>query len=75
MAWRSPHTDPTTDPAAPDVVAAYDAAVAAQSSTQDCYLAGVVAWRRAHPDQAAEYAAKQAVEVIIAAKGTMLRPD
>jgi hypothetical protein len=77
MVWRRPSDpDPHNDPAAPDVVAAYDAAVAARSSTQACYRAGVEAWRRAHPDHAAEYAARQAVELIIAAKGkAMLRPD
>ncbi|MBV9966084.1 MAG: hypothetical protein JO008_10350, partial [Alphaproteobacteria bacterium] len=34
----------------------------------DCYRAGVEAWRRTHPDQSAEYAAKQAVAVILSAK-------
>jgi hypothetical protein len=33
-----------------------------------CYRAGVEAWRSAHPDQRPEYAAKQAVPVILAAK-------
>jgi hypothetical protein len=32
----------------------------------ECYRAGVEAWRREHPDQSAEYAAKQAVAVILA---------
>jgi hypothetical protein len=32
------------------------------------FRSGVDAWRRTHPDQAAEYAAKQAVAVILAAK-------
>jgi hypothetical protein len=76
MAWRRPERDPNKDPAASDVIAAYDAAVAARSSTEDCYRAAVEAWRRAHPDQAAAYAAKQAVAVILAHKGrSMLRPD
>ena len=34
----------------------------------DCYRAGVEAWKPRHPDQSAEYAAKQAVAVILAAK-------
>ena len=38
------------------------------SASVDCYRAGVDAWRRTHPDQSAEYAAKQAVAVILAAK-------
>ena len=32
----------------------------------ECYRAGVEAWRRHHPDQAPEYAAKRAVAVILA---------
>jgi len=32
----------------------------------DCYRADVEAWRHQHPDQSAEYAAKQAVAVILA---------
>jgi len=36
--------------------------------TVRCYLAGVEAWRRVHPDQIPEYAARQAVAVIHAAK-------
>jgi ferric-dicitrate binding protein FerR (iron transport regulator) len=77
MVWRRPpDPDPHNDPAAPDVIAAYDAAVSARSSTQECYRAAVEAWRRAHPDHAAAYASKQAVEVVLAAKGkAMLRPD
>ena len=77
MAWRGhPEPDPNADPAAPDVIAAYEGAVTAQSSTQDCYLAGADAWRRVHPDQAAEYSTRQAVAVILAHKGkSMLRPD
>jgi hypothetical protein len=32
----------------------------------ECYRAWVTAWRRQHPDQTAEYAAKQAAAVILA---------
>jgi len=32
-------------------------------------------WRRTHPDQSAEYAAKQAVDVILKAKFGVRRPD
>jgi hypothetical protein len=32
----------------------------------ECYRAGVEEWRRRHPDQAPEYAAKRAVAVILA---------
>jgi hypothetical protein len=36
------------------------------ASNNDCYRAGVEAWRHQHSDQSAEYAAKQAVAVILA---------
>jgi hypothetical protein len=64
--------DPITDPAAPDVLAAYRAAGDGRMVTPDCYLAAVKAWRRAHPEQSAAYAAKQAVAVILAAKAKFL---
>jgi hypothetical protein len=57
---------PDTDEAAPDVLAAFQAARAAGRAPVDCYRAGVAAWRRYHPDQAPEYAAKRAVAVILA---------
>src|SRR5712691_5572435 len=63
--WRSSAIDPTTDVAASAVLDAFDAAREAGSASVDCYRAGVEAWRRTHPDQAAEYAAKQAVAVIL----------
>jgi len=68
VVWRSSTIDPTTDVAADSVLAAFDAAHRAGRPSVDCYRAGVEAWRRTHPDQAAEYAAKQAVAVILAAK-------
>jgi ferric-dicitrate binding protein FerR (iron transport regulator) len=68
MVWRGRECDPTLDPAASDVLAAYKAATQAGSPTPECYRAGVEAWRRAHPDHAAAYAGKQAVAVILAAK-------
>jgi len=36
------------------------------ASNNDCYRAGVEAWGHQHSDQSAEYAAKQAVAVILA---------
>ena len=68
MTWRGWETDPMTDEAAPAVLAAYDAAVKARWSAPDCYMAGVRAWRQAHPDQRPEYASKQAVAVILEAR-------
>ena len=60
--------DPTTDPVAPKVIAAFERAQQAGLSTKDCYKAGVDVWRRAHPDQAVAYASRQAVEVLLRAK-------
>ena len=71
MVWHGWETDPTIDPAATDVLAAYEAASAARQSSADCYRAGVVAWRQAHPDQKPAYAAQRAVAVILAAKTSL----
>ena len=60
--------DPTTDRAATDVIAAFDAAEKAGLPLAQCYLAGVKAWQGAHPNQKPEYAASRAVAVILAAK-------
>jgi hypothetical protein len=68
VAWRTSAIDPITDVAAGSVLAAFEAAQRAGRPSVDCYRAGVDAWRRSHPDQAPEYAAKQAVAVILAAK-------
>ena len=74
MVWRDREINPMTDPAASAVLEAFDAAQAARLLPVTCYRAGVEAWRRAHPDQRREYAAKQAVAVILAAK-VSLRVD
>ncbi len=55
-----------TDEAAADVLAAFKAAREAGRPSVECYRAGVEVWRRYHPDQAPEYAAKRAVAVILA---------
>jgi hypothetical protein len=54
------------DVAASDVLAAFRSARNADRSPVECYRAGVEAWRRHHPDQAPEYAAKRAVALILA---------
>jgi hypothetical protein len=54
------------DEAAAEVLAAFRAARDAGRPPVECYRAGVEAWRRYHPDQAPEYAAKRAVAVILA---------
>jgi hypothetical protein len=51
-----------------DVIAAFEAAVDAGLPTCACYKAAVDVWRDAYPDQATEYASKQAVEIILRAK-------
>ncbi len=68
MILRDRDPDPTMDDAAAVVLAAFEAAQDAGLPSVDCYRAGVEAWRRAHPNQTAAYAAKQAVAVILAAK-------
>ena len=59
--------DSSATPVAAEVLRAFTAARAAGRSSVACYRAGVEAWRRAYPDQSAEYAAKRAVAVILAA--------
>jgi hypothetical protein len=75
MVWHGWEPDPITDPAASDVLAAYEAATEAHLPTVDCYLAGVEAWHRAHPDQSGPYARKQGVAVILGAKVSPRIPD
>jgi hypothetical protein len=65
MVWRVSKIDPTTSPAAAAVLWAFEAARHAGRPSVECYRAGVEAWRHEHPDQSAEYAAKQAVAVIL----------
>lgn len=68
MVWRGSTIDPTMDIAADAVIEAFDTAREAGLTSVDCYRAGVDAWKQNHPDQSGEYAAKQAVAVILAAK-------
>ena len=68
MVWRGSIIDPTEDVAAAAVLDEFEAARKSGLPAVECYRAGVDAWRRAHPDQSAEYAAKQAVAVILALK-------
>jgi hypothetical protein len=75
MVWRGWESDPTADPAAADVLAAYEDAWTARKSTADCYRAGVEAWRRVHPEQTPVYSAQRAVSVILAVKVSLRIPD
>jgi hypothetical protein len=53
-------------PAGDAALKAFATARAQGRSSVECYSAGVAAWRRIHPEQPAEYAAKRAVAVILA---------
>jgi hypothetical protein len=55
MPWTAWKADPTTDSAARDVLAAYDAAIWKGSPPVECYQAAVDAWIRVHPDQVRTY--------------------
>ena len=63
--------DPRQDNAAGDVLAAFEAAHANGSASVDCYRAAVEAWRRAHPDHTATYAAQQAVRIVLDVKTSL----
>ena len=56
------------------VLTAFNEARDAGKAPVDCYRAGVQAWRDRYPDQAPEYAAKQAVALILRAN-VKLRVD
>ena len=66
--WRRSTIDASTDPLAPNVIAAFEAAQGAGLSSRDCYKAGIEVWRRAYPDHKPEYAAIKAVDLILKAK-------
>jgi hypothetical protein len=66
MTWRGATIDLTVDEAAEAVLEAFRSARNSGKPSVECYRAGVEAWRRAHPDQSPEYAAKRAVAVILA---------
>lgn len=56
-----------TDAAA--VLTAFDEAKRAGRPSVECYKAAVDAWQLLYPDQHPEYAAKQAVAVVLGARG------
>ena len=63
--------DPRQGNAAGDVLAAFEAAHANGSASVDCYRAAVEAWRHAHPDHTATYAAQQAVRIVLDVKTSL----
>jgi hypothetical protein len=71
MDRRSPIASPTSKATAEAVLRAFETARNQGRPSVECYRAGVAAWRRAHPEQAPEYAAKQAVAVILAVHLTL----
>ena len=60
--------DPARDAGAADVLAAFEAAQGNGLPSVDCYRAAVEAWRHAHPDHTAAYAAQQAVRIVLDAR-------
>ena len=60
--------DPTPDDAARDVLTAYEAAVREGKAPAECYRTAVDAWVRVHPDQIRTYAARQALDIVLAAR-------
>ena len=66
MVWRVAKIDSTANVAAEAALKAFDSARRSGRPSVECYRAGVDAWRHQHPDQSPEYAAKQAVAVILA---------
>ena len=67
MSWDTATVDAGASEAGEAALKAYEAARRAGGSPVECYRAAVEAWRRVHPDQAPEYAAKRAVSVVLAA--------
>jgi hypothetical protein len=65
MDGTSATLDPTTKAAGEAALRAFAMAREQGRSSVECYRAGVAAWRRIHPEQSAEYAAKRAVAVIL----------
>jgi hypothetical protein len=63
--------DPAQDAAAGDVLAAFEAAQGNRLASVGCYRAAVNAWRRAHPDHTATYAAQQAVRIVLDVKASL----
>ena len=54
IVWRKSLPDSMTDAAAAAVLAAFEAARRDDLPPVDCYRAGVLAWRHAHPGSAAQ---------------------
>ena len=63
--------DPSRDAAAADVLAAFEAAQGNGLPSVNCYRAAVEAWRHAHPDHTATYAAQQAVRIVLDVKTSL----
>ena len=71
MTWGDGESDPMVDRTAAEVLAAYEAAKQAHLPLAVCFRMGVAAWCRVHPDQNLDYAAQQAVTVILEAKASL----
>ena len=75
MVWRGWERDPKNDPAAGEVLAAFEKAQEAKRPSVDCYRAAVKAWRRRQPDQTKIYVAQRAVAVVLSAKTSLRIED
>jgi hypothetical protein len=65
MSWSAATNDLSASEAAAAALKEFERARRAGRPSVECYRAGVAAWRRVHPDQSPEYAAKRAVAVIL----------
>ena len=61
----------SSEEAVETVLGAFETARRAGLPPVECYRAGISAWRRLFPDHAPEYAAKQAVSLILSATTEM----
>jgi hypothetical protein len=65
MSWNTATIEAGASDATEMALKAFEAARRAGASPVECYRAAVAAWRRVHPDQSPEYAAKRAVSVVL----------
>jgi hypothetical protein len=57
------------------VIDAFRTALESGRRSAECYRAGVEAWRERHPDHSRQFAAKQAVSIMLDADRSRLRGE
>lgn len=67
--------NPLKDKAAPAVLKAFEEANSSNLQMAECYIAGVHAWNKYHPDHSYQYSATAAVEIILQARRAILMID